>query len=281
MHGLIFVTWEKYLGERYGETMLQKYRDEIGETAATSPLASRTYSDDVLLAGVEVACKLTDMTQDIILWEYGRYFIFNALTSHLCAYLLTKVNNGRDLLLMMRKAHAQMRRLPDGLTPPLFEYEAISSSPLELSIVYDSPRRLCTLMWGTIEGAAQRYGQRVQVVEVSCMKRGAPVCRFDLRFTPPTSRPLELLETPEQIAKRANQQQLANLILSVLPTEYGLTLVELQGHLRVWEVQPEQVRPALLLEGLRHLQHAGLVSSTANQPGDNLANRRYWRTPTE
>src|SRR6185312_400272 len=154
-------------------------------------------------------------------------------------------------------------------------------SPLELSMVYDSPRHLCTLLWGAIEGAAQRYGQRVQVVEVSCMKQGAPVCRFDMRFTPPTSRPLELLETPEQIAKRANQQQLATLILSVLPLEYGLTLTELQEHLRVWEVQPEQVRPALLLEGLRHLQHAGLVSSTANQPGDNLANRRYWRTPTD
>lgn len=281
MHGLIFVTWEKYLGERYGEVLLKQYREEIGETAATAPLASRTYSDDVLLAGVKVACTLTGVTMDTILWEYGRYFIFNGLTSHLCAYLLSRVNNGRDLLLMMRKAHAQMRRLPDGLTPPLFEYEAISSSSLELSLIYDSPRHLCTLLWGAIEGAGQRYGQRVQVVEVSCMRQGAPVCRFDIRFTQPTSKPLELLETPEQIAKRANQQQLANLLLSVLPTEYGLTLTELRGHLQVWEVQPEQVRPTYLLEGLRHLQYAGLVSSTANQPGDNLANRRYWRTPTE
>lgn len=281
MHGLIFVTWEKYLNERYGEPLLKQYREELGETVATAPLASRTYSDDVLLAGVEAACKLTGVTLDTILWEYGRYFILNGLTSHLCAYLLSRVSNGRDLLLMMRKAHAQMRRLPDGLTPPLFEYEAISPSPQELSLVYDSPRHLCTLLWGAIEGAAQRYGQRVQVVEVSCMKHGALVCRFDMRFTPPVSRSLELLETPEQIAKRANQQQLANLVLSVLPTEYGLTLTELQEHLRVWEVRQEQVRPTYLLESLRYLQHAGLVSSTANQPGDNLTNRRYWRTPTE
>ena len=281
MHGLIFVTWERYLCERYSETMLKQYRNEIGETAATSPLASRTYSDDVLLAGVTVACKLTGAKLDTLLWEYGRYFMLNGLTSHLCAYLLTRVNDGRELLIMMRKAHAQMRRLPDGLTPPVFEYQAISESPHELSLIYDSPRRLCALLWGAIEGAAQRYGQRVQVVEVSCMKRGAPVCRFDLRFTALVSRPLENLETPEQIARRANQQQLANLILSVLPMEYGLTLIELQEHLRIWEIRLEQVRPAILLEGLRHLQHAGLVSSTANQPGDNLSNRRYWRTPTD
>ena len=281
MHGLIFVTWEKYLAERYGETFLKDYREAIGETASTSPLASRTYSDEILLASVQTACELTGVSVDTILWEYGRYFILNGLTSHLCAYLLTRVHNGRDLLLMMRKAHAQMRRLPDGLTPPLFEYQAISSSPNELSLIYDSPRHLCTLLWGAMEGAAQRYGQRVQVVEVSCMKHGAPVCRFDLRFSTPISRPLEALETPEQIAKRANQQQLANLVLSVLPKEYGLTLLELQEHLSVWEVKPDQLRPALLLEALHHLQHAGLVSSTANQPGDNLSNRRYWRTPTE
>lgn len=281
MHGLIFVTWEKYLAERYGETFIKDYREAIGETASTSPLASRTYSDEMLLASVQTACELTGVSVDTILWEYGRYFIINGLTSHLCAYLLTKVDNGRDLLLMMRKAHAQMRRLPDGLTPPLFEYQAISSSPNELSLIYDSPRHLCTLLWGAMEGAAQRYGQRVQVVEVSCMKHGAPICRFDLHFSSPVSKPLASLETPEQIAKRANQQQLANLVLSVLPKEYGLTLLELQEHMRVWEVKPDQVRPALVLEALRHLQHAGLVSSTANQPGDNLANRRYWRTPTE
>jgi hypothetical protein len=282
MHGLIFVTWEKYISERFGEALLKDYREAIGETAATSPLTSRTYSDEVLLAGVGVACKLTGLPLDTLLWEYGRYFMLNGLTSHLCAYLLTKVNNGRELLLMMRQAHAQLRRLPDGLTPPLFEYQAISASPHELALIYDSPRHLCALLWGAIEGAAQRYGQRVQVVEVSCMKHGAPICRFELRFSEPSSsKPLEALETPEQIAKRANQQQMANLVLSVLPTEYGLTLVELQEHLRVWEVNQQQIRLAVLLEALRHLQHAGLVSSTANRPGDNLANRRYWRTPTE
>jgi len=34
-----------------------------------------------------------------------------------------------------------------------------------------------------------------------------------------------------------------------------------------------------LLKALRHLQYAGLVASTANQPGDNLTQRRYWQAP--
>src|SRR5258708_7376636 len=139
MHGLIFVTWEKYLSDRYGEKLLKDYRNAIGETAATSPLTSRTYSDDVLLAGVGMACELTSMPLDTLLWEYGRYFMLNGLTSHLCAYILTKVNNGRDLLLTMRKAHAQMRRMPDGLTPPLFEYRTLTASSYDLSFIHATP----------------------------------------------------------------------------------------------------------------------------------------------
>jgi hypothetical protein len=32
MHGLIFVTWEKYLAERFGQALLHTYRSSIQET---------------------------------------------------------------------------------------------------------------------------------------------------------------------------------------------------------------------------------------------------------
>jgi hypothetical protein len=51
MHGLIFVTWEKYLTERFGQARLNTYRNAIGESAASAPLASRLYDDATLLAG--------------------------------------------------------------------------------------------------------------------------------------------------------------------------------------------------------------------------------------
>jgi hypothetical protein len=280
MHGLIFVTWEKYLAERFGNTLLQKYRAVIGETPANSPLASRVYDDETLLAGVGAACKLTRLPADTLLREYGRYFMLNGLTSHLCAYLLSRVRNGRDLLLMMRDAHAQMRRTPDALTPPLFGYEPLSSSPNGVGLIYDSPRQLCAVLWGAIEGAAERYGERVQIHEALCMKRGAALCRLEAIFLHPDSGRLEPLETPEQVVKRKAQQQLATLVLQALPDHDGRTLHEVQAVLHHWQVSPHQLRPSVLLEALRHLVHAGLVASTANHPGDELALRRYWRAPT-
>jgi len=280
MHGLIFVTWEKYLSERFGGSLLHEYRHAIGETATNAPLTSRVYDDETLIAGVGAACKLTRLPADTLLREYGRYFIINGLTRHLCAYLLGQVQSGRDLLLTMRNAHAQMRRTPDALTPPLFGYEAISSHPNEFALIYDSPRQLCSVLLGAIEGAAERYGERAQIVERTCMKRGAAVCRFEVAFSRQSSGPLSQVETPEQAARRKEQQQLANMVLEALPDYDGLTLMELQSRLQHWQVSPNQTRPSVVLEALHHLQHAGLVASTANQPGDDLARRRYWRAPT-
>ena len=146
MQGLIFVTWEKYLAERFGSPLLHTYRAAIGETAATAPLASRVYDDAALLAGVGAASQLTGLPADTLLREYGRYFILNGLTRHLCAYLLNQVHSGAELLLTMRDAHAQMRRTPDALTPPLFRYELLPPHHNHLTLVYDSPRKVCAVL---------------------------------------------------------------------------------------------------------------------------------------
>jgi Haem-NO-binding len=281
VHGLIFVTWEKYLLERFGSSFLHQYRATIGETPASAPLASRVYDDATLLAGVGVATNLSHLPTNTLLREYGRYFIINGLTNHLCSYLLGQVKSGRELLLIMRRAHEQMGRTPDSITPPLFTYEVLASDPRGFTLVYDSVRHLCPVLHGCIEGAAERYGEKVYIVETACMSRDAAACRFNVRFFAPSSGPLARYETPEQIVRRNAKRQLAEIVLSVLPTRDGITLQELQSIMQLWQqLNPQQSRPSVLLESLRYLQHAGLVASSANQRGDILANRRYWRAPT-
>lgn len=280
MHGLIFVTWEKYLSERFGPSLLQRYRDSIGETPATTPLASRVYDDATLLAGVGEAHRLTGLPVDTLLREYGRYFILNGLTRHLCSYLLAQVHSGRDLLLCMRHAHAQMRLTPDALTPPVFQYEVLPGEEKgALRLLYDSTRQLCPLLMGAIEGAAQRYDETVSIVEQTCMRQGAFACTFVIHFASLTATPTPLQETVQQKALRERQQQLADLVLHALPTDGGLTWVQLLERLRSLYVATDLLRPRTLLEAIQHLQHAGLVSSSSHLPGDTLEGRRYWRAP--
>jgi hypothetical protein len=282
MHGLIFVTWEKYLTERFGSGFLSAYRGAIGEAIANAPLASRLYDDATLLAGVGAASKISGLSADTLLREYGRYFIINGLTSHLCTYVLSQVHSGRDLLLTMRDVHARLRRTEEGLTPPLFNYE-LSSHPNEVVLLYDSPRKVCDVLWGAIEGAAERYGEHVHIVEETCMKQGASFCRLIARFSPPQASKQRHLQVHAQVTRQQTQKEFAEIVLDFLP-EGGrgptgsVTLADLQKILLMHrQMSAHYLRPAVLLEALQHLQFAGYVASTANQPGDDLTRRRYWR----
>ncbi len=276
MQGIIFVTWERYLADRFGNAFLGRYRETIGETVASVPLASRVYDDQQLLAGVTMASQLTHFSVDSLLREYGHYFLINGLTDHLCAYLLAQVHSGRDLLLMMRKVHAQMKHLPDGLTPPVFGFELLPQSAAGLVLIYDSHRQLCPVLYGAIEGAAERFGETTQIFESACMRHGAAACRFEVNFVR-NSAPLPEAPTPQQVAQARTKQQLADLVLTALPDTDGLTLQNLQKLMQHWPIAPDRLRPSVLFEALEHLQFAGLVASTANQPGDNFSLRRYWR----
>ncbi len=281
MHGLLFVTWERYVTERFGHPIFEVYRESMGETTEITPLANRVYSDETFVARVRSLCELIGADPNTIFREYGRYFIINGLTSHLCAYFLMRVHSARELLLAMREGHAQMRRMPDGLTPPLFNYEISKTHTQNLVLLYDSPRKLCPVLLGAIEGAGERYGEKANVSERSCMRYGAPVCRFEISFQPLNTPQQESEEGEEFYIHQQEKYLLAESVLLQLPYQKGGTLAELQMRLEKADTDPEQLRPHLILEALRHLQYAGLVASTANHPRDTPAARLYWRTPTQ
>ncbi len=277
MHGLIFVTWEKYLLERFQGNMLAAYRQQLGLNAANSPLAVRTYPDELLLAGVGAAHEITRVPVDTLLKEYGHYFIVNSLTRHRCGYLLNQVHNGRDLLLTMRDAHEQMKQLPDGLTPPLFEYRFHPHDPQIMVLIYDSPRQFCPLLIGAIQGSADYYGEQVSISEQTCMRRGDQACTFIIKYSGAQGKEEA---TPEAQAHRKEQQSFADQIFLLLPSQHGLTLIEIQERLRRRGASQRELRPALILQALTQLHHAGLVASSANEPGDEFTHRRYWSVPT-
>lgn len=277
MHGLIFVTWEKYLLERFHREMVEKYRQQLHLDATNTPLAIRTYSDDLLLEGVGAAHSITNVPVDTLLREYGHYFIINGLTRHRCAYLLSQAHNGRDLLLAMRDGHEQMRQLPQGLTPPLFEYRLHPCDSQTMMLIYDSSRKLCPLLWGAIEGAADYYGERVHIVEQTCMRHGSANCTFMIKFSGGQTRGKDTLEAQ---TRRKEQQLFADHVFRLLPTQHGLTLVEIQKTLQQHGANQRELRPALILQALTQLHHAGLVASSANEAGDEFTHRRYWSVPT-
>lgn len=76
--------------------------------------------------------------------------------------------------------HPEVRRLFPGADVPVFDFD--TSVPDALTLGYHSPRKLCALAHGFIEGAADHYGETVDVEQTECMHRGDAKCVFQLRF---------------------------------------------------------------------------------------------------
>ena len=83
----------------------------------------------------------------------------------------------------------------------------------------------------------------------------------------------------ERQRQREEQRQLADLIYALLPDHDGVTLTDLQLRLRTNGATAEQARPFILLQALSYLHHMGWCANSANEPGDVLNSRRYWRLP--
>lgn len=293
MKGIIFVVWEKYLAERFGSKFLDNYRERIGEPKDQLPLTGRTYPDALLVKGLQAASQLSFLSEDRLMLEYGRYFMINGLVEYLCGYLLAQAWNAYDLLLLMRDAHAQMRRTPDGVEPPLFLYEVLSEDHNHMVLTYDSQRKLCTLLIGCIHGAAERFGEKVYIRELSCLKKGDPVCRIEVLFKGESWAKRATPEMIEHEKQRLSKQGLSNLVLQTLSDDAQASMSLNDIHYAVQQNQgpyfPEIYKQQQTLSSLHvsqiytvvaKLQQVGLIASTVNVPGDTFTNRRYWRAPT-
>jgi predicted hydrocarbon binding protein len=75
-----------------------------------------------------------------------------------------------------------VRKLYPGAAVPVFEFD--DSSPETLEMTYRSPRRLCALAVGFIEGAAAEYGEDVTVEHSVCVARGDGRCVFRVTCRP-------------------------------------------------------------------------------------------------
>ena len=293
MKGIIFVVWEKYLAERFGSKFVENYRTSIGESTDQLPMTSRTYPDAMLVKGIGAASQLSFLPEDRLIFEYGHYFMLNGLVEYLCGYLLAQSWTASDLLLQMRDAHAQMRRTPDGVEPPLFAYEVLSADHNHMILTYDSGRKLCSLLDGCIHGAAERFGEKVSTRELSCMKKGDSLCRFEVLFDGASWAKNATPDVIERETQRLYKQGLSNLVLQVLSADAHASMSLKDVHRAVMQNQIPQlpaghrkvqtissIHVSQVYSVIAKLQQVGLIASTVNQADDTFENRRYWRAPT-
>lgn len=175
MHGLIFASFRDYLVTEHGA-------DVAHEVTAGEPqyTLSEAYPDEQFLALLERACARTALSADDLLFEFG---VFTAATTFARLYsVLYKLSpTARDFLLTVETPiHDTVRVAMPDARPPQLAVTDLGADGLE--IVYPSPRRICALLRGLVEGTGRVYDETLEVEEPECMHRGDPACRVVVRF---------------------------------------------------------------------------------------------------
>jgi hypothetical protein len=175
VHGLIFASFRDYLHTEHGAHVAQ-------EVTASEPqyTLSEAYPDEQFLALLGHACERTGLSADEILYEFG---VFTAATTFARLYsVLFKLSpTARDFLLTVETPiHDTVRVAMPDAQPPKLAVTDLGEDGLE--IVYTSPRRICQMLRGLVEGTGRIYEERLEVEEPECMHRGDPACRVLVRF---------------------------------------------------------------------------------------------------
>jgi predicted hydrocarbon binding protein len=174
VHGLIFASFRDYLLTEHGPEVAHAVT--AGEPQYT---LGEAYPDEQFLALLERACERTSLPLDELLFEFG---VFTAATTfaRLYSVLFRSSPTARDFLLTVETPIHEVIHvsLPDARPP---ELEVVDRGEDGLEIVYTSPRRICAMLRGLVEGTGRVYGETLEVEEPECMHRGAPACRVVVR----------------------------------------------------------------------------------------------------
>ena len=179
MHGTIFNYLKRFADEEFGggawDTMLKDAGLE-----SRSYRVDQTYEDAEMVALVEAASTATDVRSSELLARFGEWLVPDLLS--LYSYLIRPEWDVMAVLLNTERVIHQAVRLGNpGASPP--RLSAKRTGPHEVTILYSSARKMCTLGEGIIRGLGLHYGTQVEVGQPICMLRGDPHCEIVAKTT--------------------------------------------------------------------------------------------------
>jgi hypothetical protein len=175
--GVIFNLLEQLVRREFGD---QEWRYVLEDADADGTFTSLgNYPDALLRRLVATVGKRAQKTPGEALQWFARYTM--PMLAGQYPHLFAGHTTTRTFVLTLNDIiHPEVRRLYPGVDVPVFDFDSSSADVLTLG--YRSPRKLCALAHGFIEGAADHFGESVEVEQSECMHRGDARCVFHLRF---------------------------------------------------------------------------------------------------
>lgn len=178
MKGIIFTEFNQLVEETWGLETWEHLLDEVAPPCGGAYTAGDTYPDDELFALVGALSKRTQTPVAGLVRAFGAY-----LLPHLARLYpgFFKVKTAKQFLRSVHAIiHVEVKKLYPEAVLPTITYEDPADD--RLVMLYRSPRKLCPLAEGLIDGSAKHFRTSIQWAHPRCLLKGDDHCRLDLRF---------------------------------------------------------------------------------------------------
>lgn len=175
MKGIVFNLLEEVVVAGHGEAAWDRILDAAGLGGSYTSLGSYPDEEIERLVGAASAALAVPPAQ-VLRW-FGRQAI-PLLAKHYPQFF-ERQSTLLFVLSVNNIIHPEVRKLYAGAGCPFFHFEQPADGVLLMG--YDSPRKLCALAHGFIEGAADHFGDVADVTHPKCMHAGDQKCLLKIR----------------------------------------------------------------------------------------------------
>ncbi|ATC93899.1 heme NO-binding domain-containing protein [Pseudoalteromonas tunicata] len=161
MKGIIFTNFADFIGEAFGLVVWQNVLDATALEADGSYVGTMTYSDSEFMTLFSSACEHCQRDPIQMQLEFGRWLFPTLFSKSPAAVKL--IDNLKEFLFSIDTiVHVEVKKLdPEAKTPSL---NCVEIDENTLCIDYLSSRGMGYLAKGLIEGAANHFEQKANVI---------------------------------------------------------------------------------------------------------------------
>lgn len=177
MHGIIFTELRNYVTSALGQDAWPALVKEAG-LDGKSYLPVKEYPDAEAGALVAAASRITKKPAGAVMEGFGVFLAPKLLAMY--RSLVDPTWRTLDVIENTEQTiHRVVRIRNAGAHPPALK--ATRTSPKEVVLLYNSPRRMCSVAIGIAKGLGVHFDENISVTETRCMHRGAAECEIVIR----------------------------------------------------------------------------------------------------
>ena len=178
MKGMVFTMLSDLVEDQFGISMWDDLIDETKPASEGIYTSVDVYPDEELLAYVVALSERSGVPIPDLVRAFGKFVLTKFATIHPEFF---EDHSAKSFLKSVHDViHVEVKKLHPGVVLPEFEYDDPGDNQLVMH--YYSPRNLCHLAEGLIEGAAERFGVDVTLDHTECTHSGADHCVLALTF---------------------------------------------------------------------------------------------------